>query len=80
VVGVGRDVWSEPAERLKLDPKGDTSVVVPVEPDLTCLTDPGAGLPEGTYDLYALTELDPGADGEPQSLAVEAYADYLVPE
>jgi RNA polymerase sigma factor (sigma-70 family) len=80
VVGVGRDVWSEPAEELRLDPRGETSVVVPVEPDLTCLTRPEAGLPPGSYDLYAVTELDPGADGEPQSLAVEAYADYLVKE
>lgn len=80
VVGVGRDVWSEPEEALRIDPRGDTSVVVPVEPDPTCLTDPEAGLPDGVYTLYAVTQLDPGADGEPQSLAVEAYTDYVLGE
>ena len=78
VVGVGRDVWSEPEERLQVDARGDTSVVVPVEPDLNCLTDATAGLPDGAYDVYAVTELDPTSDGEPQFLAVEAFADYLV--
>ncbi|GAA2236766.1 hypothetical protein GCM10010413_41540 [Promicromonospora sukumoe] len=80
VVGIGQDIWSEPTEDLRVDPKGDTSVVVPVEPDLTCLTDPEAGLPDGNYDLFALTELDPGSDGEPQYLGVEAFPDYLVQE
>ncbi|MFI6427992.1 RNA polymerase sigma factor [Promicromonospora sp. NPDC050880] len=80
VVGVGQDVWSAPEERLRVGAHGETSVVVPVEPDLTCLTDPGAGLPDGPYTLYAVTELDPGSDGERQFLAVEAYADYVVGE
>jgi RNA polymerase sigma factor (sigma-70 family) len=80
VVGVGHDVWSEPEEDLRIDAKGDTSVVLPVEPDLTCLTDPEAGLPDGNYDLYVFTEVDPGSDGEPQYLAVEAFPDYLVEE
>ncbi|MFI2361862.1 RNA polymerase sigma factor [Promicromonospora sp. NPDC019610] len=80
VVGVGRDVWSEPAEDLLVDAGGDTSVVVPVEPDLTCLTDPDAGLPDGGYTLYAFTEIDPGSDGEPQYLATEAFADYYIGE
>ncbi|MFD7021254.1 RNA polymerase sigma factor [Promicromonospora sukumoe] len=80
VVGIGHDVWSEPTEDLRVDPDGDTSVVVPVEPDLTCLTDPEAGLPDGNYDLFAFTELDPGSDGEPQYLGVEAFPDYLVQE
>jgi RNA polymerase sigma factor (sigma-70 family) len=72
VVGVGRDVWSEPAEELRIDPEGETRVVLPLaEPDTTCLTYPEDGLPDGTYVLYALTELDPGADGERQHLAVE---------
>jgi RNA polymerase sigma factor (sigma-70 family) len=66
VIGVGRDVWSEPVENLQVGAKGETSVVVPVEPDRTCLTDPEAGLPDGMYDLYALTELDPGSGGERQ--------------
>jgi len=82
VVGVGRDVWSEPEEDLHLDPRGTASVVVPVEPDLTCLTDPEAGLPSGSDVLtaFAVTELDPGSDGEPQYLAVEAVIDYFVEE
>ena len=80
VVGVGRDVWSEPEEALQVDAKGDTSVVVPVEPDLTCLTDPDAGLPDGGYTLYAFTEIDPESDGEPQYLATAAFADYYIGE
>ncbi|MFE7504952.1 RNA polymerase sigma factor [Promicromonospora sp. NPDC057488] len=72
VVGVGRDVWSEPAEPLRLDPKGTETVDVPIEPDTTCLTHPDEGMPDGEYVLYALTQLDPGADGEPQYVAAEA--------
>ncbi|WP_369370725.1 RNA polymerase sigma factor [Promicromonospora sp. Populi] len=72
VVGLGHDVWSEPTEELQLEPRGDTRVVVPVEPDTTCLTNPEAGLPAGDYVLYAFAEIDPGSDGEPQYLAVEA--------
>lgn len=66
VIGVGRDVWSEPVENLQVGGNGQTSVVVPVEPDRTCLTDPEAGLPEGMYDLRALTELHPGSGGARQ--------------
>jgi RNA polymerase sigma factor (sigma-70 family) len=66
VVGVGRDVWSDPVEALRLDAKGETSAVVPIEPDRTCLENPDAGLPAGGYDVYALTELDPGSGGERQ--------------
>lgn len=66
VIGVGRDVWSEPVENLRVGANGTTSVVVPVEPDRTCLTDPEAGLPAGMYDLYAVTELDPGSGGARQ--------------
>ncbi|MCP2263513.1 RNA polymerase sigma factor [Promicromonospora thailandica] len=80
VVGVGQDVWSAPEEPLRVEPGGQASVVVPVEPDTSCLTDPEAGLPDGAYTLYALTQLDPGADGEPRYLAVEAVIDYLVGE
>jgi len=69
VIGVGRDVWSEPVENLQVGANGQTSVVVPVEPDRTCLTDPEAGLPEGMYDLRALTELHPGSDGARQFVA-----------
>ncbi|MFD2026890.1 RNA polymerase sigma factor [Promicromonospora aerolata] len=78
VVGVGRDVWSEPVERLRVDANGTASVVVPIEPDTTCLADPDAGLPDGTYDVYAVTELDPGADGERQFVAVEALLGHLL--
>ncbi len=78
VVGVGHDVWSEPAEKLRVDAKGTASAVVPVEPDTTCLTDPEAGLPDGSYDVYAFTELDPGSDGEPQFVAVEAVLGYFI--
>lgn len=80
VVGVGQDVWSAPEEPLRVDADGETSVDVPVEPDTSCLTDADAGLPDGAYTLYALTQLDPGADGEPRYLAAEAFADYLVGE
>ena len=41
VVGVGSDVWSEPAWGLRVGAQGETSVVVPVEPDRTCLDGPG---------------------------------------
>ena len=71
VVAVGTDVWSEPAERLQVDAGGTTSVVVPIgEPDRTCLTDPAAGLPEGSYDLYTLAELHPGTGDERQFVSV----------
>jgi RNA polymerase sigma factor (sigma-70 family) len=71
VVGVGSDVWSEPVERLQVDANGKVTLAVPiVEPDRTCLENPDAGMPEGSYDLYALTELDPGSDGERQFIAV----------
>jgi len=69
VIGVGRDVWSQPTWDLKVGAKGETSVIVPVEPDRTCLTDPDAGIPAGMYDLHALTELDPGSDGERQFMS-----------
>ncbi|PUB24042.1 RNA polymerase sigma factor (sigma-70 family) [Promicromonospora sp. AC04] len=78
VVGFGHDIWSEPAERLHVDAKGEASVVVPVEPDTTCLTHPEAGLPDGSYDVYAFTELDPGSDDEPQYVAVEAALGYFI--
>jgi RNA polymerase sigma factor (sigma-70 family) len=72
VAAVGRDVWSEPVERLRIDPRGEARVVVPFdEPDTTCLTHPEQGFPDGTYVLYAMTEIDPGAEGDPQYLAVE---------
>ncbi|MGW2092018.1 RNA polymerase sigma factor [Promicromonospora sukumoe] len=71
VVGVGRDVWSEPTEPLRLDPKGTETVDVSLEPDTSCLTHPEEGLPDGAYVLYGLAQLDPGADGEPQYLAAE---------
>jgi hypothetical protein len=71
VVGVGSDVWSEPVERLQVDANGETTVAVPVvEPDRTCLEIPDAGMPEGSYDLYALTELNPGSGGERQFMTV----------
>ncbi|WP_419704537.1 RNA polymerase sigma factor [Promicromonospora sp. NFX87] len=70
VVGVGSDVWSDPVERFQVDADGEWSAVVPVtEPDLTCLTDPGAGMPAGSYEAYALTELDPGSGGERQFMS-----------
>ncbi|MFD2797702.1 RNA polymerase sigma factor [Promicromonospora vindobonensis] len=72
VVGVGRDVSSEPAEKLPTGAEDGPHVVVPVEPDTTCLTHPEDGLPAGEYALYAFTRLDPGSAGEPQYLAVEA--------
>lgn len=77
VVGVGGDVWSEPTERLRVDAHGETSVVVPVEPDSTCLQDPDAGMPAGTYELYALTELDPGSGGERQFISVGTASGLL---
>lgn len=77
VIGVGRDVWSEPVENLQVDAKGETSVVVPVEPDRTCLTDPDAGLPDGMYDLYALAELDPGSGGDRQFVSAGLGYTYL---
>jgi RNA polymerase sigma factor (sigma-70 family) len=71
VVAVGTDVWAEPEERLRVGPGGTASVVVPVgAPDRTCLAEPDAGLPEGSYDLYALAELDPGAGGERRFVSV----------
>ncbi|MFD6140339.1 RNA polymerase sigma factor [Promicromonospora sp. NPDC060271] len=70
VVGVGSDVWSDPVERFQVDADGEWSAVVPItEPDRTCLTDPDAGLPDGEYEVYALTELDPGSGGERQFLS-----------
>jgi hypothetical protein len=78
VVGVGRDVWSDPVEPLGVDAKGKTSVVVPIEPDRTCLENPDAGLPAGTYDVYALTELDPGSGGERQFLSADVGSEYVV--
>jgi RNA polymerase sigma factor (sigma-70 family) len=81
VVGVGRDVWSDPAENLRVDANGETSVVVPIEPDSTCLTNPDAGMPAGSYyELYALTELDPGSDGERQFVSASTYSTYHIPE
>jgi RNA polymerase sigma factor (sigma-70 family) len=77
VVGVGSDVWSEPVERLQVDANGETTVAGPVvEPDRTCLENPDAGMPEGSYDLYALTELDPGSGGERQFLTVGVSQGY----
>lgn len=70
VVGVGRDVWSDPVERFQVDANGEWSAVVPVtEPDRTCLTDPDAGMPAGDYEVYVLTELDPGSGGERQFMS-----------
>ncbi|GAA4699630.1 RNA polymerase sigma factor, sigma-70 family [Promicromonospora umidemergens] len=72
VVGVGRDVWSDPVEPLGVDAKGETSVVVSIEPDRTCLKNPDAELPAGGYDVYALAELDPGAGGERELMLTNA--------
>lgn len=70
VVGVGSDVWSDPVERFQVDANGEWSAVVPVtEPDRTCLTDPDAGMPDGDYEVYVLTELDPGSGGERQFMS-----------
>lgn len=70
VVGVGSDVWSDPVERFQVDANGEWSAVVPItEPDRTCLTDPDAGMPDGEYEVYALTELDPGSGGERQFMS-----------
>jgi RNA polymerase sigma factor (sigma-70 family) len=80
VVGVGRDVWSDPAENLRVEANGETSVVVPVEPDPTCLTNPDAGMPAGTYDLYVLAELDPGSDGERQFISANTHSQYYIAE
>ena len=61
------------AVRLRGDGGRTASAVVPIdEPDRTCLANPEAGLPDGRYDLYALAELDPGADGERRFVAVNA--------
>jgi hypothetical protein len=77
VVGVGSDVWSEPVERLQVDANGEVTLAVPiVEPDRTCLENLDAGMPEGSYDLYALTELDPGSGGERQFIAVGVGQGY----
>lgn len=65
VVGVGSDVRSDPVERFQVDANGEWSAVVPItEPDRTCLTDPDAGMPDGDYEVYAITEIDPGSGGE----------------
>jgi RNA polymerase sigma factor (sigma-70 family) len=73
VVGVGSDVWSDPVERFQVDANGEWSAVVPItEPDRTCLTDPDAGMPDGNYEVYALTELDPGSGGERQFMSMRA--------
>jgi RNA polymerase sigma factor (sigma-70 family) len=73
VVGVGSDVWSDPVERFQVDASREWSAVVPItEPDRTCLTDPDAGMPDGDYEVYALTELDPGSGGERQFLSMHA--------
>ena len=77
VVGVGSDVWSDPAEKLLVDANGETLVVVPVEPHPTCLTDPNAGMPAGTYQLYALTELAPGSGGGRQLMSVSSASHYF---
>jgi hypothetical protein len=77
VIGVGRDVWSEPVEELQVDAKGKATVLVPVELDGTCLTDPDAGLPEGMYDLRALTELDPGSGGERRFMSAGTGDSYF---
>ncbi|PUB24041.1 RNA polymerase sigma factor (sigma-70 family) [Promicromonospora sp. AC04] len=78
VVGVGRDVWSDPVEDLQVDAEGETSVVVPVEADRTCLENPDAGMPAGDYDLHALMELDPGSARERQFLSLHAVLGYRV--
>jgi RNA polymerase sigma factor (sigma-70 family) len=78
VVGVGRDVWSDPVEPLRVDARGETSVVVRIEPDVTCLENPDAGLPAGVYDVYAVTELDPGSGGERQFLSADVGSEYVV--
>ena len=79
VVGIGRDVWSDPAEDLHVNANGETSVVVPVEPDRTCLQGPDVEMSAGTYDLFALTELDPSSGGERQFISV-GPATYFTPE
>ncbi len=78
VVGVGSDVWSDPVEDLQVDANGATSVVVPIEPDRTCLENPDAGMPAGAYDLRVLAELDPGPDGERQFISVGIPSEYFV--
>ncbi|WP_129782977.1 SigE family RNA polymerase sigma factor [Promicromonospora panici] len=80
VVGVGSDVWSQPAWGLQLGAKSKTSVVVPIEPDRTCLESPDAGMPAGGYQLYALTELDPGSGGERQFMSARTGSEYIVEE
>ncbi|GHH69272.1 RNA polymerase sigma factor [Promicromonospora soli] len=78
VVGVGSDVWSGPVERFRVDANGEWSAVLPItEPDRTCLTDPDAGMPDGDYKLYALTELDPGSGGERQFMSVAAGSQHI---
>jgi len=34
--------------------------------------DPDAGMPDGEYEVYALTELDPGSGGERQFVSMRA--------
>jgi RNA polymerase sigma factor (sigma-70 family) len=78
VVGVGRDVWSDPVERFQVEANGEWSAVVPItEPDRTCLTDPDAGMPDGEYEVYALTELDPGSGGERQFVSMRAGDEHI---
>jgi hypothetical protein len=78
VVGVGSDVWSRPTWGLRVGAKGETSVVVPIEPDRTCLENPEAGMPAGGYQLYALAELDPGSGHEREFVSVGAGSEYVV--
>ncbi|PUB24040.1 RNA polymerase sigma factor (sigma-70 family) [Promicromonospora sp. AC04] len=81
VVAVGSDVWSDPAEDLRVEANGTASVELPIEPDRTCLQDPDAGMPRGNhenYDVYALTELDPGSGGERQFVSVGASSTYVI--
>ncbi|MFI2364651.1 RNA polymerase sigma factor [Promicromonospora sp. NPDC019610] len=78
VVGVGRDVGSEPVQDLRIDEEGEVTVVVPVGPDRSCLADPDAGMPPGDYQLFAMTELEPGSGGERRFRSVHVTGDYGV--
>lgn len=78
VVAVGTDVWSQPRETLRVEADGVTSYRVPVgEPDTTCLTEPGAVLPPGDYDIFALAGLDP--DGDAGHLSVNTSGQVNFP-
>jgi RNA polymerase sigma factor (sigma-70 family) len=78
VVGVGSDVWSEPVQDLQVGAGGEASAVVQVKPDLTCLENPDAGIPAEGYDLYVLTELDPGSGGERQFISSSVSSAELI--